>query len=189
MKALIPIPICETCGRPCKRRWRKKGVPARFCAEACVPRQLRVENGRRGRVEFVIAHRLGRYRGHLTRLRSLERITAQELIAVFAELEAKSWDNGYAACEDKWLNRTGQKRRRSDLAVRDAASTVTPQADERGQTAEAAADFSDLAGRGALGRQAASTVTRRRCSRADRGKPDRQLRRVQLSLRYAGHLL
>jgi hypothetical protein len=27
MKALIPIPICETCGRPCKRSLAQEGCP------------------------------------------------------------------------------------------------------------------------------------------------------------------
>lgn len=113
MKALIPLPTCETCGSPVKKRWRKKGHPTRFCSNACVPRQLRVEGGRRGRVDWIRNHRLRRYLDHLKRLQKTGRITGEELVAVFAEIESHAWDNGYSACEDKWLRLTGRKGRRA----------------------------------------------------------------------------
>jgi hypothetical protein len=111
MRALIPLPHCQTCGQPCKARWCRKGQPRRFCSRACIPRQLRVEAGQRGRVNYVIRARLRRYRSELKRLQALERITAQELVATFAALEAKAWDYGYAACENKWQHRHGMRKR------------------------------------------------------------------------------
>lgn len=117
MKALIPLPHCETCGKPCKRRWRIKGIPTKYCSNPCVPRQLRAAGGSKGRKAFIVRTRLTRYRSELQRLQALEKITAQELVATFAIVEGRGWDNGYATCEDKWLNRTGQSRHRGKDAA------------------------------------------------------------------------
>jgi hypothetical protein len=121
MKALIPLPNCETCGKPVKKRWRLKGVPTRFCSNACVPRQIRADGGRRGRVRWMIDHRIGRFRAQLKRIQALPRVTGEELVAVFAEIDRKAWLNGYSACEDKWQRRAGRYRmtdRSVDLASR-----------------------------------------------------------------------
>jgi len=70
---------------------------------------LRVEGGSRGRKTFIVQTRLKRFREHLKRLQALDRITAAELIATFAAIEQKAYDNGYACCEDKWQNRVQAK--------------------------------------------------------------------------------
>jgi len=70
-----------------------------------VPRQLRVEAGRKGRKKFIVQSRLALFRDHLKRLQALNRITAQELTATFAAIHERAWDNGYSTCETKWLRR------------------------------------------------------------------------------------
>jgi hypothetical protein len=110
MTALIPMPLCQTCAKPVKTRWRTKGKPTKFCSAACIPRQLRVEAGQKGRKKFIVQRRLALFRRELQRLQALERITAQELTATFAAIAERCWDNGYSTCETKWLRRKRQEQ-------------------------------------------------------------------------------
>lgn len=102
MKALIPLPSCETCGKPCKDRWRVKGVPTRFCSNPCVPRELRAAGGRRGRLKAAARRRVQRFQGHLKRLQGLERVTGEDLMATFAAIAREEYKRGYWSCEAKW---------------------------------------------------------------------------------------
>jgi hypothetical protein len=102
-------PICETCGSPCKARQRKPGQPARFCSVGCIPRACRSAWGRQGRQQYIVTRRLRLFRSELQRLQALDRITAQELAATFALIADRCWDNGYSACETKWIRRMRQK--------------------------------------------------------------------------------
>lgn len=111
MKALIPLPCCETCGKPCKDRWRVKGVPTRFCSNACVPRALRAKGGRAGRLRASLRRRLTRHRAHLRRLQELPRITGEDLLATFAAISREEYHRGYSACEGKWLWKAEQSKR------------------------------------------------------------------------------
>lgn len=116
MRRVIPLPLCQTCGGPCQRRWRLKGVPTKFCCPGCIPRQLRVEAGRKGRKAFIVRRRLVLYRQELRRLHALERITSSELVATFAAIYERAWDNGYSTCETKWLRRDHRVVRRKTAA-------------------------------------------------------------------------
>lgn len=98
-------PRCETCGERCKHKWRTRGQRPRFCSVACVPRQFRVEAGRKGRQAYIIRRRLALFREELKRLQALERITGEELSASFMAIYSRGWDNGYSTCQTKWLRR------------------------------------------------------------------------------------
>jgi len=110
MKALIPLPNCETCGNPVKDRWRVKGVPTRFCSNQCVPRALRSAGGRRGRLQAAVRRRLARHRGHLKRLQELGRVSGEDLLATFAAISREEYHRGYSASEAKWLWRQQAKK-------------------------------------------------------------------------------
>lgn len=106
-----PLPLCACgCGRRLKRRWRLNGVPAKYFTSTCIPHEARVASGRKGRLKYVVERRLALFRTELRRLHALDKITGQELTATFAAIYARAWDNGYSACETKWLRRPRRKK-------------------------------------------------------------------------------
>lgn len=100
-------PTCPTCGDPLPRLWRCKSKRQRlqFCSLACVPRQVRVAGGKKGRQHAMVMGHLRLFRMELKRLQALERITGEELAASFMTVRTQSYDNGYSACESKWRRR------------------------------------------------------------------------------------
>lgn len=99
---------CATCGQPLPRRWtyrKGKKVALQFCSQRCVPRQVRVAGGQKGRIEAMLRGRPALCQGELTRLQALERITGAELMASFFTVHSRSYDHGYSAAETKWLRR------------------------------------------------------------------------------------
>lgn len=96
------LPRCETCQQPCKRRWSRKGVKARFCSAACVPRALRVAGGHKGRRTFAYRVRAEKFRAELQGLEG-KRISAEALYEVFTRIYRRGFNSGF---------RTGQRGQR-----------------------------------------------------------------------------
>lgn len=105
-------PGCETCGKPLPHRWTyRKGqkVRIRFCCRACVPAHVFAAGGLQGRERARVNGRFKQFQAELARLKALERITGDELIASFSTVADRSYDHGYSACETKWRRRMGAK--------------------------------------------------------------------------------
>lgn len=97
----LPRPYC-LCG--CKVRVTDRRC--RYASYGCIPRSARVEGGRKGAIKGRFTRRMKRYAGYLQRIRQAgPTITAEDLFAIFAELEAKSWRNGYDTADKRWIRK------------------------------------------------------------------------------------
>lgn len=88
-----PIPNCETCGTPCKRRKNGKKL-ARFCSPGCIPRALRVAGGHKGRATFAYRVRAAKFRDELQRMEG-QRITTEALFEVFCRIYRRGYISGF----------------------------------------------------------------------------------------------
>jgi hypothetical protein len=101
--------LCATCHGPLPRRYtyrKGKRVALQFCSQRCVPRQVRIAGGQKGRKDAMLRARLALCQAVLTRRQARARRTGTELMASFFAVHARSYDNGYQAAEGKWLRRT-----------------------------------------------------------------------------------
>jgi len=88
-----PIPRCETCGLPCKRRKNGKKL-ARFCSMACVPLSVRQAGGYKGRATYAYRIRAEKFRDELKRLEG-RRVTSEALFEVFNRIYRRGFNTGW----------------------------------------------------------------------------------------------